>query len=426
MKKRWIFSFMVLPLFLSVSLVTACSDKKVHQDLVGVTDDDTDLDKSIIDEEKQNNAKILKISNILIKGIAAKELVGGDTYEKAVEFIRQYVKNIAKEVKIEIDDVNQNTNKLIKNENKIKVRVFISNETNVVEAKLFDVHSELSVRIKELSSRWDGKVNGEKLTTFNTIEESSSPIFDTIKKYDSELKAKLLEDSGSKKLVEGDNSIIIIFELNDEQEQFKVNLEGVKISDLDYATNAIKKLSVRDKITTETKNTVILNFINSKLKELAKNDVKAMEIKEINGNDSKLYDSGVNELIISLVDSKKQVQDSKITFINVSNFEATHAIDQIKNSIIDNNIVFKLKINDNVDKLIKQICENQILIENYEYNPKWEIILADEDDVVETEEVTIDKDGNRSEDKKTISMRIRINGVMKAVDIEYDVYEDIK
>ena len=173
---------MVLPLAISTALVTACTDKKVHQDLVGVNDD-IDLDKSIIDEEEQNKAKILKISNILIKGIAAKELVGGDTYEEAVKFIRQYVKNIAKEVKIEINDASQNSNKLIKNENKIKVRVFISNEKDVIEAKLFDVRSELSVRIKELSSRWDGKVDGEKLTTFNTIEESSSLIFETISKY---------------------------------------------------------------------------------------------------------------------------------------------------------------------------------------------------------------------------------------------------
>lgn len=417
---------MILPLALSTALVTACTDKKVHQDLVGVNDGDPDLDKSIIDEEKQNNTKILKISNILIKGISAKELVAGDTYENAVKFIRQYVKNIAKEVKIEINDLSQNTNKLIKSENKIKVKVFISKQTNVIEAKLLDVRSELSVRIKELSSRWDGKVDGEKLTTFNTIEESSSLIFETISKYDNELKVRLLENSGSKKLDEGDNNIIIIFELNDEQEQFKVNLEGVKISDLDYATKAIKKLSVKDKITTETKNTVILNFINGKLKELAKNDVRATEIKSINGDSNKLHDSGENEIIISLIDSKNQEQDSKIIFININSFEPAHAIDQIKDSISNSNIVFKLKINDTIEKLIEQIQTNKILVEKYEYNAKWEIILADRDDEVETGEATIDKDGNRLEDKKTINMRISINGVMKGIDIEYDVYENIE
>lgn len=412
--KKWLISLTVLAItFPAVLMTTACKTNQIHQDLVGLDDNDDETDQ----------ANLNRVAAILTKGVDAKNLNVRKEYNDALLWVKAIIQKVDSKVQIELINKSQMTTKLKKNENMIKVKIFIGNIEKTVDMRLLNVSSELSLRIEELLLRWDGKVNGKNLTTYNTIGESLQIIINKIKNYDSGIEVKLADDSkGAKKLKAGTNTINLTFKLDDDKDSFEVKLENVQMSDLDNALNAIARINIGGKVTTATKDEVILRYINNKLTDAEIEGVTAIDLKSKNGDDNILSNSGENKLIITLKNNLNQQQDNEIIMTNVKLFDPVEAIQMIIDAITQKNLVFRLNIGDKEDKLLSQIQNNKDLNDIYEFNVPWVAEIFDPHDDVNTVDETVDESNSRVDDQREIRIKIRVNNISKPLDIKYDVY----
>lgn len=396
-----------------------------------------------VSNEKLDYGFILEtIKNHLETGIDARTLSFSDPKIMAFNFISDYIKQHQSLINVQLIDDQPNAN-LVVDENGqviIKIEISLGLQNFLIDAKLLNVKTPLTALIEDVTQKHFKNgiiIDGSSLDN----QDQFSSALQLIKKdpflgsSEYNFILEINEKDRERLLDEGDNKIAVIFKLLNKKyiEIVEIIIKDVKVSPINAAFRNLSIINNDIGLTMRHKTEYFQDFISQKIKAFNKD----LKIKSVVKKD----DSNVTsiDLNVELEDVHNRTKTQKIQINNLSLFKINELRDEIAKIISDNNLVFEIPVNDDVDEtyaaiktsdfdfqmadnknltnLTTSLKNNAIIKEKTTYDCEWKLALISSS-FFDAKTVT------EADETREITVRLKVKGssaVSNKITIKYQV-----